>query len=425
MAYGDDLVALARKHIGEEYFFGARARFLDPDFKGPWDCAEFISWVVFRVSGEQVLLGCMPRDPSRGDAYTGFWVDDARKYGLIISLGTALKTAGALLLRGPTKKRIGHIAFSLGNGRNTVEAYDRKHGVIRGQANPQGRGWDYGVRVPDAKEWAALTGRASKPANWFFRATESAKPDPRVEVIQQALKKQGASVPRIDGRFTPALATTVANFQNGEDLVVDGMVGKQTLDALAIDWSARSAPSGIYNDKYGVYFDSLVPGGFFSHDPDDLKVKRSIRTNNPGALNFSTWQRSLPGYVGLTPPDNSPDKNRTTIYRTPEHGVAAWFVLLSEKYGFAASGRFSLEQLARKYAGRDAKPSAVNAYIKGWSEASGGRLNASSTFRVNNAGEMLDLGKAMFEHEIGKPSPLSDAQIIYGIEHQRNNSMPA
>ena len=109
----------------------------------------------------------------------------------------------------------------------------------------------------------------------------------------------------------------------------------------------------------------------------------------------------------------------------PEHGVAAWFVLLSEKYGFAASGRFSLEQLARKYAGRDAKPSAVNAYIKGWSEASGGRLNASSTFRVNNAGEMLDLGKAMFEHEIGKPSPLSDAQIIYGIEHQRNNSMPA
>ena len=142
-------------------------------------------------------------------------------------------------------------------------------------------------------------------------------------------------------------------------------------------------------------------------------------------MNFSTWQRSLPGYVGLTPPDNSPDKNRTTIYRTPEHGVAAWFVLLSEKYGFAASGRFSLEQLARKYAGRDAKPSAVNAYIKGWSEASGGRLNASSTFRVNNTGEMLDLGKAMFEHEIGKPSPLSDAQIIYGIEHQRNNSMPA
>jgi len=161
MAYGDDLVALARKHIGEEYFFGARARFLDPDFKGPWDCAEFISWVVFRVSGEQVLLGCMPRDPSRGDAYTGFWVDDARKYGLIISLGTALKTAGALLLRGPTKKRIGHIAFSLGNGRNTVEAYDRKHGVIRGQANPQSAGI-YAVETAVASSLANAVGNGNR-----------------------------------------------------------------------------------------------------------------------------------------------------------------------------------------------------------------------------------------------------------------------
>ncbi|MGB6389857.1 MAG: peptidoglycan-binding protein [Methyloceanibacter sp.] len=425
MAFGDDIVALARKHVGEQYRLGARARFLEPAFKGPWDCAEFVTWVIFQASGERVLLGCLPREPARGDAYTGHWVDDARKYGLIVSLDTALKTAGAVLLRGPARKRLGHIAISVGDGRNTVEAYDRNHGVIRGKADPQKRGWDHGVRVPDPAEWAALVKRASVPENWFLRATTAPRSDPRVEVIQQALKQEGVKLARIDGRFTPTLATKVAKYQDRANIVVDGMVGPQTLDALAVDWSKSPAPTGVYNDKYGVYFDSLVPGGFFSHDPDDLKVKRSIRSNNPGALNYSTWQTRQPGYVGLTPPDNSRNRNRTVIYRTPEHGVAAWFVLLSEKYGFGTAGRFSLAQLARKYAGRGASQAEVDAYVRGWSRASGGRLNADSTFRPRDTGEMLSLAEAMFAHEIGGPSPLSDAQIRYGIDTQRDNSMPA
>ena len=40
-----------------------------------------------------------------------------------------------------------------------------------------------------------------------------------------------------------------AAFKNREDLVVDGMVGPQTLNAFAVDWSAKSAPTGTYNDK--------------------------------------------------------------------------------------------------------------------------------------------------------------------------------
>ena len=84
---------------------------------------------------------------------------------------------------------------------------------------------------------------------------------------------------------------------------------------------APPVPASPVNPKYGVAFGSLVPGGFFSADPDDLNVHRSIRTNNPGALNFSSWQKSRLGYVGITQPDNSPDHNVTTIYRTPEHGV--------------------------------------------------------------------------------------------------------
>src|SRR5262249_21735091 len=147
--------------------------------------------------------------------------------------------------------------------------------------------------------------------------TVSPLPDPRVESIENALQDKGIKIGSGTGRFTPKLARAVATFQRQEDLVVDGMVGKQTSKALALDWRSEAAPSGIYNDKYHVFFDSLVPEGFFSHDPDDLSVRRSIRTNNPGALNYSAWQKNVRGYVGITPPDNSPNHNRTTIYRTP------------------------------------------------------------------------------------------------------------
>jgi hypothetical protein len=144
-----------------------------------------------------------------------------------------------------------------------------------------------------------------------------------------------------------------------------------------------------------------------------------------GALNFSSWQKALRGYVGLTPPDNSPNRNRTTIYRTPEHGVAAWFVLLSKRYGFGNTGTFTLEQLARKYAGSGAGSSEINTYIKGWSKASDGTLNTDSVFRLSKTEEMLPLGKAMFAHEIGRPSPLMDDQIRFGIDKQRDDEMPA
>src|SRR5437879_5096377 len=110
MSFGGDLIASAKTHVGEKYVLGARAKFLEPNFKGPWDCAEFVSWVIFQVSNEKLLLGCVPRDPARADAYTGYWVDDAKKYGLIISVNDALKTVGAVLLRNPVGKPHGHIA---------------------------------------------------------------------------------------------------------------------------------------------------------------------------------------------------------------------------------------------------------------------------------------------------------------------------
>src|SRR5947209_1440452 len=66
---GDDVVALARRHVGEEYILGARAPMANAAWKGPWDCAEFVSWCVFQATG--ILYGTKPRnDPMLADAFT-------------------------------------------------------------------------------------------------------------------------------------------------------------------------------------------------------------------------------------------------------------------------------------------------------------------------------------------------------------------
>src|SRR5262249_22160309 len=151
--------------------------------------------------------------------------------------------------------------------------------------------------------------------------------------------------------------------------------------------------------KYGVTFRSLVPGGFYSHDPDDMGVKRAIRTNNPGALNITSWQKAFRGYVGVTPADSA--GNKTTIYVTPEHGVGAWFHPLAQRYGYGASGSVRIGELARKYSGTASETSAAaRAYVAGWKRGSGGALTANAVVDLGDESDVLMLAKAMFFHEI-------------------------
>jgi len=53
---GPALVDLARQHLGEPYVFGSLAPKNNAAWKGPWDCAEFASWVLFQVAG--ILYSC-------------------------------------------------------------------------------------------------------------------------------------------------------------------------------------------------------------------------------------------------------------------------------------------------------------------------------------------------------------------------------
>ena len=190
----------------------------------------------------------------------------------------------------------------------------------------------------------------------------------------------------------------------------------QNAPAAATPQAAISPAAG------GVAYGSLVPGGFYSADPYNLSVKRSIRTNNPGALNYASWQSARKGFVAITQPDAA--GNKTTIYRTPEHGAAAWYHLLSQIYGFGSVATFTLTSLAQRYAGAPSG-AAVNTYLAGWVKWSNGALTSASTFNANDPSQMLVLAKSMFSHEADQNTPVQDVQITFAIQNEQAGTLPS
>ena len=141
MPTGQYILDLAAKHIGEDYVYGTSVDLNDPDYSGPWDCAEFCSWVAKQITGK--LYGCLHPD-ANPDPWTGAWFADMHS-GKVnqISLQTAYSIPGAILLR--FSKAGHHIVFSDGKG-GTIEAMGTDYGVCRGHT--AGREWDYGITVP-------------------------------------------------------------------------------------------------------------------------------------------------------------------------------------------------------------------------------------------------------------------------------------
>jgi len=233
MHTGNALLHKANQHLGERYRLGVIAPKNNSNWKGPWDCAEFCSWVVYQVSG--TLYGCSSSvDPSFADAYTGFWARDARSKGTVIPLAEALRTPGAALLRIPAPNLIGHIAFSDGLG-GTVEAHSTKRGVIRTSAG--GRRWDMGVLVPGIVYTPFAAVPKTEQVPFVLRLTDPTMKGERVRVLQRALKAAGFDPGKIDGDFGPKTTTAVYAYQVSKGLTPDGEAGPITARSLKIAWT--------------------------------------------------------------------------------------------------------------------------------------------------------------------------------------------
>lgn len=155
---------------------------------------------------------------------------------------------------------------------------------------------------------------------------------------------------------------------------------------------------------------SLVPGGYFSDTPfvSSKVLPTSIRSNNPGAINGAKWERDYPGYV--TEVETTPG-NRTTIFETPEQGVAAWWNLLRI---YRRGGDKTVRQIITHYGGGQDYSDYLNFVVKRTG------LPASKEVRLDDDDTLLVFGKAMFRYEAGKPIPWSDEQILYGLKLGRD-----
>jgi len=139
---GQDVVKLARQHVGDPYAFGVRANLEDPDYQGPWDCAEFASWCVYQCY--QIKFGLTVY----GDPYTGAWIEQGRRRAAEICPDLASYLSGAFLIRAPRAGLPGHVAISDGQG-GTIEALNRNKGVVSGRI--QGRHWDAACLLPGVR----------------------------------------------------------------------------------------------------------------------------------------------------------------------------------------------------------------------------------------------------------------------------------
>lgn len=236
MATGEDLLKLAETRIREKY-----ANVLvpkdNPNWHGPWDCAELASWVVFQEVGK--LYGCTDNNgnPATTEAYSGAWSRDASDGTLqVTDKKTANTTAGLILVRKPPMPgRMGHIAISDGQG-GTVEAAGVGLGVKRGKV--EGRLWHFYTQIPDITYNSTGATVAPKPLPYLLTLEEPNMSGALVESVQRALKDAGFDPGTIDGFYGPHTVAAVFAFQRSNRLVADGIVGPKTAKKLGVVWPA-------------------------------------------------------------------------------------------------------------------------------------------------------------------------------------------
>lgn len=243
---GDDVIEIGSTRVGQKYVFGANVPLNNAAWKGPWDCAEFVSWCVYQAYGEVFGAG-RPKTIDQAEPFSGHWHDEARKYGIVVDWRAALKIPGAVLIRKPAPGLIGHVALSLGDGDRTLEARSTKLGVgiFDGAA---ARGWTVGCLLPGVEygafDEAEPTAATTMPDGYLWLKTPRFK-GAAVVALQKGLKARGVDPGAIDGEFGPMVQAAVISFQALSGLEVDGIVGPGTAARLGLSFPIAPAAADI------------------------------------------------------------------------------------------------------------------------------------------------------------------------------------
>ena len=244
---GEDVIEIGSTRVGQKYVLGAQVPLNNPNWKGPWDCAEFTSWCAYQAY--QIIFGAgNTSNVSKAEPYSGSWATDAKKRGTVIGWKEALKIPGAALIRAPSGK-IGHVAFSMGDNDRTLEARGAAYGVgiFKGAAK---RAWSMGCLLPGVEYTSGKKGLVVTPAavaptpfadEYLWLKAPKFK-DARVVAVQSALRAKGIDPGPIDGELGPMTNAAIVTFQIVKGLAVDGVVGEETAEALTLAFPIVPAP---------------------------------------------------------------------------------------------------------------------------------------------------------------------------------------
>jgi N-acetylmuramoyl-L-alanine amidase len=219
---GDDIVSLGDKHVGEPYALGALVPKDNPNYRGPWDSADFVSWIYYQAIG--TLYGC-----DSVNEHCDFWDRDANKKGQIVTIEEAKSTPGAVILRLAGNGTVGHIVISDGNG-GTIEAHGREDGIINSVVD--GRRWDMGVLVPGVTYTPNAISLYRPPSVTIYRLTNPNMVSTEIGKIQTELMRRGFDTGGVDNIFGEMTYNAVKLFQDSVGLNPDGEVSAFTAAVL-------------------------------------------------------------------------------------------------------------------------------------------------------------------------------------------------
>jgi peptidoglycan hydrolase-like protein with peptidoglycan-binding domain len=347
---GSDIVDVARTRRGQRYVLGAKVPKDNPNWMGPWDCAEYASWCAYQAY--QIPFGMRPARADKGDAYSGYWYDDAQEPGVAIAWREALNIPGAILVRRPRSQAIGHVSISLGDGTHTIEARGARFGVeiFDGAEN---RPWDIGVLLPGVEYQGGAGGTPVvidpnfvppplKVPPGFFAVQSPHLSGPPVLAIQEALKSKGYDPGPLDGDFGPMTHAAVVSFQAAEGLELDGIIGPRSAQALGLAFPIAPSPANVAAANTLQSEEATVV------DPPDQPaaaagVRTILRFIKDGAKHSVEFSDGTKFYVGTEVP-YSDDMHRRGLYQdrnlsairnigmyapadyVPKHGKWAFFI---------------------------------------------------------------------------------------------------
>lgn len=256
MFKGMDIITVGSSRIGQAYVLGANVPLDKPTHNGPWDCAEFASWCVYQAY-EGMRFGFKPvGNIAHAEPYSGHWYDQALKQGRIISVKTALKIAGAVLIRKPGTpySDYGHVAFCVGDGAKTLEARSTAFGVGIFDAHAGNRPWTIACLLPgidyeqDGEPPIAAPPKTPDYGPGYLWLKMPPFKGADVLALQEALVANGQDPGTLDGEFGPHTQSAVINFQIVARLSADGIVGPLTAKALGLGFpiAAAARTAGLY-----------------------------------------------------------------------------------------------------------------------------------------------------------------------------------